>query len=58
MSSHESSPSTGARGTAAAMDATYGLGRVEKMEVTDGEKTVKKDVLPPDYRKDFFGVSS
>jgi len=44
----EPSPSTGARGTAAALHAVYGFGDREP------RATVEND----DYLKDFFGVSS
>ena len=42
------SPSTGARETAGAMHAIYGLGEPEPRSATDADE----------YLKDFFGVSS
>lgn len=58
MSSHEPSPSTGARGTAAAMDAVYGLGEYVHAEISDGDETLQEAVIHHTHLKDFHGVSS
>jgi len=54
----EASPSTGAEGTADALDVEYGLGDREVITVTDGEETVEQTVVDPTSKKDFLGVIS
>lgn len=53
----ESSPSTGARGTAAAMGAVYGLGR-HQVTVTDGETNTATTRIRAQHLKEYIGVSS
>lgn len=54
----EASPSTGAKGTARALDAEYGLGDRESYVITDGEGILQRGVLEPEYSKDFLEVST
>lgn len=54
----EPSPSTGWREVAECMHVAAGRGEREVITVTDGEETLRRAALNPDFSKDFLEVST